>query len=453
MINTLLGITQSYSQSARNWFADSRCQEAAIFTLTELESWVTAPVAKDAVKELKARLVEVTGEDDPTIDLSLCPIMLAEVQKAWQPLVDASKQKHIASKPGLSMVKQAPDLKPSSSPSKENEENDGGTALSFSSPLRPAPQSQLGSGEMRVCRVPAYHHRLPPLASHPPPLKPTSKRTSKPTLICSVSSCAQMVNEITMTVQKTMQKLQAADNARYDGLRAEDHLLADGRATTALDAIQNVNVKVQKENVKQEAERVKQEAEREKQEAERGAAETARKETARYRKAERDATEQKRRVKEQERQAKEEERRAEYDRQTELEEEKQEARVEKEEKQQQAHAEREQKERCKHEETQRKLEEERPAQPALHPLHPLPPALCYLPAHPYTYALLSSEFCLRTGDQQDNLGRQLRRGRRRGGQASSRHRADPLAVLRGLEEASRGGAADASLRRAAHHLS
>ena len=145
--------------------------ETVSFTLTDLVGWST-PAAKEAIEKLAAQVDYVTGQIDLVILLELDPRTYAEVQAAWQPLVTKYQIENLVSGVGIvsKAVKKIPGLGPNpiSSPSKENENDNGDKreSESFSSP--PALR---GSSERRVRRLPAS---LPSLSSTPSP-RPTPK--------------------------------------------------------------------------------------------------------------------------------------------------------------------------------------------------------------------------------------------------------------------------------------
>ena len=157
-------------------------EEALSFTLSSLASWVSISV-KEAIMDLKAQIMHMTGEDDPLIVFELSPSMMAKVQAAWQPYVVEFQRRQAA---GRRAIKQTTVLAPSSSPSKENEnENENGKkreSVSFSSPPRVAPPELSGSGERRVSRL---HAPLPSLTSTPPPRPLPSLFQANPA--CSLS--------------------------------------------------------------------------------------------------------------------------------------------------------------------------------------------------------------------------------------------------------------------------
>lgn len=147
--------------------------ETVSFTLTDLVGWST-PAAKEAIEKLAEQVTHITGQVDPVILLELGTRMFAEMGEAWRPLVAEHlaelKLKHLASvQPGVRKAnKQFSGLVTVSSPSKENENDNGDKreSESFSSP--PALR---GSSERRVRRLPAS---LPSLSSTPSP-RPTPK--------------------------------------------------------------------------------------------------------------------------------------------------------------------------------------------------------------------------------------------------------------------------------------
>ena len=155
--------------------------EAVSFTLSSLASWVSTAGVSEAIMDLKAQIMHMTGENDPLIVLKLSPSMMAKVQEAWQPYVECQPSQT----PGFRAIKQTTGLAPSSSPSKENEhENENGKkgeSWSFSSPpLRAAPPALSGSGERRVSRLPAPLPTKPNLNPNPIPTpKPIPKSIPK----------------------------------------------------------------------------------------------------------------------------------------------------------------------------------------------------------------------------------------------------------------------------------
>ena len=160
--------------------------EAVSFTLSSLASWVSTAGVSEAIMDLKAQIMHMTGENDPLIVLKLSPSMMAKVQEAWQPYVVEFQRRQAA---GCRTIKQTTGLAPSSSPSKENEnenKNENGKkreSLSFSSPLRVAPPALSGSGERRVSRLPAPLPTKPNLNPNPIPTpKPIPKSIPKPML-------------------------------------------------------------------------------------------------------------------------------------------------------------------------------------------------------------------------------------------------------------------------------
>ena len=163
IINLALDINATGTQQVRRWFQTKDNPpvsvvppEAVSFTLSSLASWVSISAATEAIADLQAQIMHLTGEDDPLIVLKLGPSMMTEVQAAWQPYVAEFRRKHAA---GRRPIKPTTGLAPFSSPSKENEhenENKNGTKrLSFSSPLRVAQPALTNSGERRVSRLPA----------------------------------------------------------------------------------------------------------------------------------------------------------------------------------------------------------------------------------------------------------------------------------------------------------
>ena len=159
--------SNSQTASTNRWFKNMPT-EADLFTLTDLVGWST-PAAKEAIEKLAAQVVNITGQTEPEIHLELGPSVFAEVQAAWQLEATKFQKKYQAScKPGVRKAnKQFSGLVTISSPSKENENDNGDKreSESFSSP--PALR---GSSERRV-RLPAS---LPSLSSTPSP-RPTPK--------------------------------------------------------------------------------------------------------------------------------------------------------------------------------------------------------------------------------------------------------------------------------------
>ena len=166
VIHTSLDLERRDYEKMRCWFAKVP-EDAVSFSFDELVGWST-PTAKDAVKKLAVQMTHLTGQDNPVIRLELCPSMLDEVQKAWQPLVTKYQNKHLGGRGKA--IKQAPN--PISSPCKENENKNGNTreSESYNSPPCAATQA-LGSGDRRVRRVPAS---LSSLSSTPCPSLPPS---------------------------------------------------------------------------------------------------------------------------------------------------------------------------------------------------------------------------------------------------------------------------------------
>ena len=190
IINLALDINATGTQQVRRWFQTKDNPpvsvvppEAVSFTLSSLASWVSISAATEAIADLQAQIMHLTGEDDPLIVLKLGPSMMTEVQAAWQPYVAEFRRKHAA---GRRPIKPTTGLAPFSSPSKENEdENENGTKrLSFSSPLGVAPQLTVtNSGERRVSRLPAPLPTKPNLNPNPIPTpKPIPKSCPKPML-------------------------------------------------------------------------------------------------------------------------------------------------------------------------------------------------------------------------------------------------------------------------------
>ena len=132
-------------------------------SLTEPSVWST-PAAKAAIEKLAAQVAHITGQANPVIFLELDTSMFDEVQNAWKPLVTKDKHKLLTSGVGVS--------KAISSPSKENENENGNTreGSSYNSPPCVATQ-ELNSGDRKVRRVPAS---LQSLSSTPCPSPPPS---------------------------------------------------------------------------------------------------------------------------------------------------------------------------------------------------------------------------------------------------------------------------------------
>ena len=265
LINARLGINDSNRHKVK-WFKAHYPEEP--LALKDLPR--SAPLAaKEAVEKLAAHVTAVTGQSDPVVLLKMDSRMLAEVQEAWQPHVVEFQQKHIASCKGArKAIKQT-------SPSKENEhENKNengkkGESLSFSSPLRVAPQLTLtNSTERRVSHPPAPLPSLTSPSSPPPNLFPSqayllSFAHPSPSPVQISSVIFEFIAEQLEWLDKAMQRMleEHASSIKAMIQDRNDKVLqafAEQRAIRAMYAA---------ELEKEKAERVAEKAEREKADA------------------------------------------------------------------------------------------------------------------------------------------------------------------------------------------
>ena len=277
IINYVLGIDGTEAHKMCRWFKTKDNppvsvvppEEAVSFTLSSLASWVSTKGVPEAIMDLKAQITQITGEDDPLIVLKLSPSMMAEVQAAWRPYVVECQPSQT---PGFRAIKQTTVLAPFSSPSKENEhENKNengkkGESLSFSSPLRVAPQLTLtNSTERRVSHPPAPLPSLTSTSSPPPNLFPSqayllSFAHPSPSPVQISSVIFEFIAEQLEWLDKAMQRM-LEEHASSIKAMIQD------RNDKVLQAFAEQRAMYAAELEKEKAERVAEKAEREKADA------------------------------------------------------------------------------------------------------------------------------------------------------------------------------------------